>query len=89
MTSDTVAEAVYEIGQAAATKREAQLGGADLGRMLVAQIAALGAMREQSRCASNTDLELTLIRLEAGKLPTHAAVASAALDVLRRYMARP
>lgn len=88
MTPATIAEAVYEIGQAAATRNEARMGGADLGRSLVGQIAGMGASREMLNCASNVEIEHTLQRLAEGKIPDHAAVANAALEVLRRYIVR-
>lgn len=84
MTPDTIAEAIYEIGQAAATELDARLIGADLGHMLAAQLWAVGVAREQLHCASATEIELILTRLAAEKIPHHAAVAVAALEVLRR-----
>ena len=87
MTPDTIAEAVYEIGQAAATRNEARLGGADLGRSLADQIAAMGAAREMLNCASNAEIERTLQRLAEGNIPDHAVVASAALNAWQQCFA--
>lgn len=47
VTPDTIRHAVYEIGQAAETEREAALGGAELGHVLIAQFKAQGAARRQ------------------------------------------
>lgn len=88
MTPATIAEAVYEIGQAAVTRNEAEMGGADLGRSLAGQIAAIGGTREMLDCASNVEIKRTLQRLAKCMIPDHAAVASAALDAWQKCFAR-
>ena len=83
MTPDTIAEAVYQIGQAAETPNAAWSGGADLGRMLVAQITALNTTYKLLHCASTAEIEHTLAELAGGKMPNHGTVATAALEILR------
>lgn len=79
MTPDTIAEAVYALGQAADTDIEAQLGGAELGRMLAAQFRAQVTSRERTCSASALKIERTLARLASSQLPSHALVADGAL----------
>jgi len=83
VTPDTIRQAVYEIGQAAETEREAMLGGDELGRMLDAQFRALGDTRRQLGCASRSEIESTLVQLVISRISHQAKVAGGALDAWR------
>ena len=49
MTPETIIQAVYEIGQAAGTERDATLGGADLGPYACRSIQSSGQSSEKAR----------------------------------------
>lgn len=83
MTPDTIRQAIYEIGQAAETVREAALGGAELGRMLIAQFKAQGDARRQLGSASCAQIESMLEQLAISRILHQAEVAGGALDMWR------
>ena len=83
MTPETIIQAVYEIGQAAGTERDATLGGADLGRMLAAQFKAQGRARRRLGSASRAEIENTLEQLATSIVLYQGQVASGALEAWR------
>ena len=88
MTPETITRAVYEISQAAPTQREAQLGGAELGRMIAAQFRRQASARIHLGTASDGEIESCLRRLAIKDEPYFADVAAGALEAWRREMRR-